>query len=252
MTRKPPTAWDTKPHKPIFYSPAARIADRFAGAGDGNAAIPDCPAVPPEAADPQAATTPYLEIRRRHFLDRSEREHRHMLNDLEPIQHELAALRQDIAGGEEKVAEIRKRLEAIPVKLDEGALTRRNAVEQHTSEALVRARRQREHDAKRAKVVAELQQAIEKVRALRVEEARLLEMITTREQILSARVRQLHEHTLRRCATYRHHLVRKHPDGSALIPYLNLALPSLPDWLPQHAPGVHPPDHAAGPRRLAA
>lgn len=135
------------------------------------------------------------------------------------------------------------------MKLDEAALTLRNAVEQHISETLVRARRQREHDAKRAKVAAELQQAVEKVRALRVEQARLLEMITTREQILAARVRQLHEHTLRRCATYRHHLGRKHPDGNALIPYLNLALPSLPDWLPRHAPGAEP---AAGPRRLAA
>ncbi len=245
MTQRPPSTWDTKPHKPIFYSPAARLADRFAGRGDGNAAIPDLPAGPVDIIDAQAATTPYLEIRRRHFLDRSEHEHRHMLNDLEPVRRQLAALPQDIAGGEEKVTEIRKRLAAIPEKPDEATLNSRNAVEQHIDQALARARRQREHHARRAKVVAEEQQAAEKVRALRVEEARLTGMITAREQILAARVRQLHEHTLRRCGTYRHHLVRKHPDGAALIPFLNLALPTLPDWLPRRDPDTGATERAA-------
>jgi hypothetical protein len=252
MTRKPSTTWDTKPHKPVFYGPLARLADRFAGSGDGNAAIPDVPAGPAETADPQAVTTPYLEIRRRHFLDRSEREHRHTLADLEPVRRQLAALREEITGGEEKAAELRERLDAVPEKLDEAALTRRNAVEQHIDEALVRARRQREHDARRGKVLAELEQATAKVRALRVEEARLTGMTGAREQILAARVRQLHEHTLRRCGTYRHHLARKHPDGNALIPFLNLALPALPDWLPRHDPDAGSADRAAGPHRLAA
>ena len=123
MTRRPSTTWDTKPHKAIFYGPAAWFADRCAGRRDGDAAIPDLPAWAAEATDPRAATTPYLEIRRRHFLDRSEREHRHMLNDLEPVHRQLAAVRQDIAGGEERVTELRKRLDAIPEKPDEAALT---------------------------------------------------------------------------------------------------------------------------------
>ena len=37
-----------------------------------------------------------------------------MLNDLEPVHRRLAEVRQDIAGGEEKVDEIRARLAAIP------------------------------------------------------------------------------------------------------------------------------------------
>jgi len=82
-------------------------------------------------------------------------------------------------------------------------LTRRNAVEQHADEALVRARRQREARRTTRKVQAELDQALTKLRALRVEEARLTGMIAAREQIFAARVRQLHEHTLRRCGTYR-------------------------------------------------
>jgi hypothetical protein len=240
MTQKPSTSWDTKPHKPIPYWPGARLADRFAGRGDGNAAIPELPA-PGEVVDPHAATTPYLEIRRRHYLDRSEREHRHMLNDLEPVHRELAALREDIAGGDEKVSEIRKRLDAIPEEPDEAALKRRNVVEQQIDEALVHARRRREHHAGRARVLAEEQQALDRVRALRVEEARLAETIASRKEILATRVRQLHEHTLRRCGTYRHHLVRRHPDGAALIPFLDLALPTLPDWLPRRNPDTGPP-----------
>ena len=38
------------------------------------------------------------------------------------------------------------------------------------------------------------------------------------------------EHTLRRWRTYERRLFRKHPVGAALIPFLNPALPILPDW----------------------
>lgn len=252
MTQKPSTTWDTKPHRAISYTPLAWFIDRHAGWRDGDAAIPDLPARPPEATDPAAATTPFLEVRRRHFGDRSEREHRQMLNELEPVHRQLAAVRQDIAGLEEKMTELRERLAAIPERPEEAVLTRRNAVEQHIPEALVRDRRQREHDARRAAVAAELEQALARLRALRVEEARLTRVIITREQILATRVRQLHEHTLRRCGTYRHHLVRKHPDGNALIPFLDLALPTLPDWLPRHDPDTGPASGPHQPPRLVA
>jgi hypothetical protein len=260
MTRKSSAGWDTKPHKPIFYGPLARLADRFAGAGDGHAATPDLPASSGEDPEPPVATTPYLEIRRRHFLDRSERARRDMLADVEPVQQQLAALRAELAGCGDKAAGLRKRLDAMPDSPDEAALTRRTVVEQHADETLVRARRQREHDARRARLVAEEELAAAKVRALAVEEARLAGLIGAREQMLDTRVRQLHEHTLRRCATYRHHLVRKHPDGNALIPFLDLALPALPDWLPRQPPRSDAADQAAGqpagphraPPRLAA
>jgi hypothetical protein len=246
MSRSSSTTWDTEPRKPIRYGLGARLADRFAGRGDGNAAIPDLPAAPADVTDPQPVTTPYLEIRRRHFLDRSERERRHMLNDLEPVYHQLAAVRQEIADGAEKVAEARKRLAAIPEEPDDAALNSRNALEQHIHPALVHARRRREHHARRAPFLADEQQAVAQLRALRVEEARLVKAIATREEILGTRVRQLHEHTLRRCGTYRHHLVRKHPDGAALIPFLNLALPSLPDWLPHRDPDIGSPAEEPG------
>jgi len=241
MARRPSTTWDTKPHKPIFYGPVARLADRFAGRGDGKAAIPALPVGPAEVIDAQAGTTPYLEIRRRHFLDHSEREYRQMLIDIEPVFRQLAALRQDIVAVGEKVTEIRERPGSIPPVPAEAVLASRNVAEQRADEVLVRARRQREHDARRAAVLAEEQQAVEKIRALRIEEARLTEMIAAREQILATRVRQLHEHALRRCGTYMRHLVRKHPDGAALIPFLYLARPALPDWFQHRTQGSGPP-----------
>ena len=251
MTPKSSTTWDIKPHKAIRYSPAAWFTDWRAGRRDGDAAVPDLPAASAETTEPRAVTTPFIEVRRRHFLDRSEREHRHALTDLEPVRRQLAEVRQDISGCEEKVAELRERLKAIPGTPDEATLNRRNAVEQHIPGELVRARRQREHDARRAKVQAELEQALTRLRGLRVEEARITRMIITREQILATRVRQLHEHTLRRCGTYKHHLIRKHPDGNALIEFLDLTLPTLPDWLPRHDPDTGPSDHMAGPRLVA-
>lgn len=249
MTQKSPTTWDIKPHKAIRYTPVAWFIDRRAGRRDGDAAIPDLPAAPAETADPPAATTPFIEVRRRHFLDRSEGERRDMLTDLEPVRRQLAAVRQEIAGTKEKADELRQGLSAIPEKLDKDALNRRNAVEQHIPDELVRTRRQREHDARRGKVQSELDQVLAKLRGLRIEEARLARMIITREQIRDTRVRQLHEHTLRRCGTYKHHLVRKHPDGPALIPFLDLALPTLPDWLPRHDPAAGAADPIAGSRR---
>jgi hypothetical protein len=241
MARRPNRAWDAKPVRPIFYGLVARGADRLAGKGDGNGAIPPLPTGSVEEPDPHDGMTPYLEIRTRHFRDRAERERRHMLNDLEPVYRQLAALRQQIAGADEKVTDIRKRLDSIPETPSEEALGSRNAVEQHADEALVRARRRREHLAYRSKVVAEEREAVEEVRRLRVQEAELTGAITARKEILETRVRQLHEHTLRRCGTYRRHLVRKHPDGPALIRFLNLALPRLPDWLERREPGAAPP-----------
>jgi hypothetical protein len=246
MAQRPSTTWDTKPHKPIFYGPVARLADRFAGRGDGEAALPALPVGSAEVIDAQAGTTPYLEIRLRHFLDHSEREHRQMLIDIEPVLHQLVVLRQDIVATNEKVTETRKRLDGIPPVPAEAVLASRNVVEQHAEEVLVRARRLREHDARLAKVLAEEQQAVEKIRALRIEEARLTEMIAAREQILATRVRQLHEHTLRRCGTYMRHLVRRHPDGAALIPFLYLARPALPDWLQHCAQGSGHATHLSG------
>lgn len=157
-----------------------------------------------------------------------------MLTDLADTNQALTAIRQQITGADERIEDVRKRLEGIPEVPPEEKLTSRNAVEQHAEEALVRARRQREHDAKRAPVVAEEKQAVEAARSLKTQEAQLKGVIAARERILESRVRQLHEHTLRRCGTYKRRLAHYHPDREAIISYLDLALPALPAWLHSH------------------
>src|ERR1022692_4173863 len=67
-------------------------------------------------------------------------------------------------------------------------------------------------------------------------------MITTSRQALATRVQELHDHAMRRCATYLNHLVRRHPHGPALISFLSPALPSLPDWLPDPDADAEPAD----------
>jgi hypothetical protein len=240
MRRRPSAAWDIKPHKPIYYGLVARLADRWAGAKDGRAGMPALPGAAAAAGSP-AAVTPYLEIRNRHFLDRSERERRHHEHDAADTCQQLQTVRQQIAAADAAVAEISKRLEELPAIPDATALASRNAVEQHADEALVRTRRQREHDAVRGKVVAQEREAVQAARLLRVEEARLAESVAARQRMLDCRVRQLHQHTLRRCGTYKRRLAHKHPDGTAVLPYLNLALPELPDWLQHGALGTTAP-----------
>jgi hypothetical protein len=219
----------------------ARLSDRWAGRKDGKFGMPVVPEPLPAAPDPSLGVTPYLEIRNRHYLDRAARERRRMEIDVAPARQRLGELRRQIASADAKVTEIQKRLEGIPEVPDENVLSSRNVVEQHAHAALVRARRQREHSAERGKVVLEERRALDAARALRIEEGRLEESIIIRWRILDCRVRQLHQHTLRRCATYKRLLVQKHPDGPAVIPLLDLFMPALPEWIERGPPDVKPP-----------
>jgi ABC transport system ATP-binding/permease protein len=249
--RRAPTDWDTKPHKPIFYGPLARLSDVWAGRRDGRLGLPPLPGQdgPP---DPSQVRTPYLAIRNHHFLDRAERERRHMQSDLGATYQRLSSLDQEIAEAEQRAAEARKQLDDMPVHAPEQDLKKRTAVEQNAEEALIRARRQREHDKRRAPLMTKDQQAAEAVRALRVQRAQVAGLVCARRRILEGRVRQLHEHTWRRGRTYQRHLVRRHPDGHALLRHLDLAMPTLPAWLTSPDPAIdrwpfsQPPDERFG------
>lgn len=234
--RRAQTDWDTKPHRPIFYGPFARLSDVWAGRRDGKAGLPPLPTPAGEPPQPHHGRTPYLAIRDHHFLDRAERERRHMQADLASAYTELASLDQEIAGAEEKAADLRKRLDDMPEAAPREFLASRNAIEQHADEKLVRARRQREYDAKRATLAAEEQQAVAAVRKLRVRQAAVAESVAARERVLEGRVRQLHEHTWRRCRTYQRRLAHHHPERHTVLPYLELALPALPGWLSSPGP----------------
>jgi hypothetical protein len=225
--RSPQAASDGGPSRPIRYGPLARLSDYWAAWRDGNAGVPP---VRPDAdpTDGRLGLTPYLEIRNRHFLDWAEREHRRMLTDLDGTYRMRAEVRQQIVGADERAAAIRKHLDSMPEEHPDPV--RRNAIEQHAPEELVRARRRREFDAEHFKVAAQEEHAVNAAREFRIQEARLSETIAARERVLNSRVRQLHAHSLRRCGTYKRHIIHHHPDGAAVLPYLDLALPTLPDW----------------------
>jgi hypothetical protein len=74
-----------------------------------------------------------------------------------------------------------------------------------------------------------------------VELARLTGAISARERLTRARVQLHHEHAQRRCRTYERHLVRRHPDGAALIPLLELGRPRLPAWINEAGTRPAPP-----------
>lgn len=220
-----------RPRKAIVYGPFARTADCLAGAADGRAGQPAVPSNPDTAPPREGGATPYLEGLNRQFNDRAESERLQADIDEAPTYEQRERVRAQIAAADENVTEIRKRLDALPETPDDTVLNWRNVLEQDADERLVRARRRREYDAARTRVLAEEQQAVDDARRLRVEEGRLSAAIAARERIVSTRVRRLHEHTRRRCATYLRRLVHKHPDGPAVIPALELALPSLPAWV---------------------
>jgi len=226
--RLPSPGEDIGPSKPVKYGLLARLSDRWAARRDGGAGVPP---IRPDAdpADGRHGLTPYLEIRNRHFLDWAERERRRMLTDLDDTYRARAEIRQQIVGADERAAGFHKLFENMPADPPDPA--RRNAIEQHAPEELIRARRRREFEAERSRLGALEHQAAESAREFRVQEARLSETIAARERVLDSRVRQLHAHSLRRCGTYKRHIVHHHPDGSAVIPHLDLALPALPDWM---------------------
>jgi hypothetical protein len=85
---------------------------------------------------------------------------------------------------------------------------------------------------RQAKIKEEVAGAEAQAASLRAEAAGIDAKIAAREEILYAQVRQLHQHALLRCGTYMQHIVHYHPEGSAVIPYLKLALPELPEWIP--------------------
>jgi hypothetical protein len=253
MARKSLLAADGGPLGALPYGLRARLTDAWAGRRDGRAGVPPLPA----AGDPAGTRhgiTPYLEIRNRHFLDCAERERQRMLTDLEETYRAFEEVRQEIAAAEEHADATGAHRKSLP---DAPAdLSRRNMLEKEAPEELVRARRQREHDAKRAGLAAQEQQARQAVGGLHKREASLSRAITTRERLFDSRVRQLLQHSRQRCGTYLRHLAHHHPDGSAVIHYLDLALPDLPkDWPVATnaansitATNTPPPDGSAEPR----
>ncbi|MEV7042118.1 hypothetical protein [Amycolatopsis sp. NPDC051061] len=238
MSKNPDRESEKLRRKALRYGPVARLADRRAGRQDGKSGFPALP------VENEFAATPYHGVRQHHLNVFAARELLRQEEDIHPLVRRREELEGEIAGAEEKAADARARLAAVPAVPPEVELTRRNAVESGVDEQLVRTRRQREHDRRRNPLVQEEQRAAEQARALHVELARLLGAIVARKRLTTARIQLHHEHAQRRCRTYERHLVRRHPDGGALIPLLELGRPRLPSW-------VHEPETPLAPEPAA-
>src|SRR5689334_14765665 len=100
------------PAKPVFYSPIARLTDRWAGATDGRGGQPTVPSGLDTAPRQRGGATPYQEALNRAYLDRAERERLQADIDEAPLYEQRQRVRAQIAAADEKVTEIRKRLDA--------------------------------------------------------------------------------------------------------------------------------------------
>jgi hypothetical protein len=217
---------------PVPYGIWARLTDIWSARRDRSAVISliQTPGANRHQIAVNRVITPYMEVRNRHFLDWAEGERRRMYTELAGTYQRQAKIQAEVEEAEKKAKEVHQVTASLPAAPAEPL--RRNVLEQNAPEALIRARRQREFDAERARILAPYQQATNAVASLRVEAAELEARVAAREQILYSQVRQLHEYARRRCGTYMQHLVAHQQKGGAIIPYLKLALPELPAWVP--------------------
>lgn len=226
MTRRqknPLARHGSAPRRPIRYGPFARLADWWNATRDGHAGLPDVAADPP--------LTPTFEAHARTYDDRRHHEWKNVVVDTAELSRHAAQLEARISEIEHAALLVDKRLEALPEALSAADLEQRRGGEVDTDVAVVRLRRAREHEARRAPALQELAELRVELQSLRVELIQTRRAIRTRETVGAVRIRRLHAHTQRRLASYQRRLVRVHPDGPRLVPLLAPHLPTLPDWL---------------------
>jgi hypothetical protein len=230
MARKKPDVWEAKPDKSIRYGPLARFVDWRIGRSDGRSGRVQLPGGPPEDLKIQL-TTPYLDQLSRGLGGAADAENSRLLRDAQHDFKRRNALAAEIMRGMERSTEIQKELDAMPDPPPESSLTRRNAVEQHADELLIRARRAREFTAARERTKSAKLRVDEALSACLVEQANVDGAISVRRLALNVRVRRLWSHAMTRRAAYIRHLCRHHPDGTDLLRYFELSSPELPGWL---------------------
>jgi hypothetical protein len=229
MAREKRNFWDAQPYKSIRYGLFSRFADWRAGRSDGRDGCPQLPPMP-SAALSAPLSTYYLDALNWRYQGSAQAENLTALKDTADARVRRRALKRDIAEREELSRSVQKQLDSLG-EPDEGALSQRNAAEQHADPLLVRARRLREHTAVRKQAQAAKDRIDEQIRVSQVELAQISETITVRRWALEIRVNRLLAHAMQRRGHYIRQLTRKHPDGPAISAYFELSSPRLPDWL---------------------
>ncbi|MCD2190209.1 hypothetical protein [Actinomycetospora soli] len=202
------------------YTVAARVADWRRARADGRAGLPS-----------GASGTPTLEELAQDFLARSHRERLRLDVELAPLLESEAALRVRIVETAEAAARAEERVASWPALLDRDQLDLRRGGESLTADDVVRARRAREYEALRRPMVEEITRLQRAASAAREELARVHAAVRAREVVGATRVRRLHAQAMARISAYERHLVRHHPRGDAIGPWLVAQHPRIPGWV---------------------
>jgi hypothetical protein len=228
MTQQPtgpsgPSSGATSSPMP-HYGWLARLRDFWQARADGRAGLPSL-----EPGRPVG--TPVLEEHQQDSLARTHRERLRLDLEVSPMHQTRAALGTRIPETERALADVRARLDAIPVLLDADQLAVRRGGETETADDVVAARRAREHEGTRRPLVDEAARLHAQLTQMRVEYARLGSTIRACELVGATRVRRLHAQVMRRVSAYERHLVRRHPAGDRIGPALAAQHPVVPGWV---------------------
>ncbi|MEJ2868904.1 hypothetical protein WCD74_14120 [Actinomycetospora sp. OC33-EN08] len=213
------------------YTVANRIADWRRARTDGRAALPS-----------GESGTPTIEELAQDFLARGHRERLRLDVELAPLLETEAALVVRIGETDRAWERARSDVASWPALLDEGQLGLRRGGETRTADDVVRARRAREYEALRRPMVDEITRLQQAGSAAREELARVRAAIRAREVVGATRVRRLHALAMRRISAYERHLVRHHPAGDRIGPWLAAQHPRIPGWVFAAEQGAAPAD----------
>lgn len=218
--------WVSRPRRPILYGPFARFADWLAATRDARAGLPD-----PDLGD--KVGSPRLEFLDRRARDAEELELLHYSRDTAASVHTLGSLSGVADGARERLADALAELDTMPEHPAEDDLAVRRAGEgrRGTDATVVRTRRMREHQAKRAPMVARVRQERERLASLTEQIAGAQAQADLRFQVAQTRARRIHEHAARRKAAYAARLLRKHPKGAQLNTVLDMGSLEPPSWV---------------------
>lgn len=216
--------WTARPARPVWYGPAARLADRWAAARDARVGLPDL------EADGKLGTA-RCEYLGRVARDRAEREWLAYQAACADLLIRLGSSAGRLSAARESLHTARRDLAAMPAEPPAEQLAERRRGEARTEPSVVRARRMREHAKARGSLLAQVRQAQERLATLEGEVANLEAQVQVRFQVAQTRARRVVEHMRRRGAAYLERLARRHPRGGALYASWNPDWPELPDWV---------------------
>jgi hypothetical protein len=219
-------AWLTRPARPIWYGPVARVADWWAAERDARADLP-------RLAEDGTVGTPRWEELGRGARDRAEREWLRYQVDCADLVVRVAGVTGRIRAARARLRDAADELAATPARLSEAEREIRRAGEARgkTDLSVIRARREREHARVRAPLLARLRQVTAELATLEGQLADLAARVQVRFQVAQTRARRIDEHARRRGAAYMGRLVRRHPQGGRVNAAWKRDWPELPGWV---------------------